>query len=330
MIYKRVSLSLWLLIASLSLVFSAGPSLDPALKARIDFNYQFGVCNNPLPEEDEPDTADFLIPAHKSMFRLRKRFTPKDVFVFRYEFREYTLRENSYRRFIEPITHEFDHRIKFGAGYASSPQVFPYFFYEYLRSLNNSQSHSGILGVRINIGLASMFEPTYAFMLNNGSLFHSVILRWQQILTPRTYLMLKNSFIFPNFSATDEVITWTNSFEPFIAHRITEKNALQFGYRQFNNFAGTKTYTIWSQYVQQITKRNTTWVRLRIYSRPQKDEGSTRYYSFSGELRLMRKPLSEKGKLKNLSVSFYNIFLKSNTNIWANTTGIELNYLFPK
>ncbi len=330
MLHKRIFLTFLLLVMPLSLVFTAGPTLDPTLKARVDFNYQFGICNNPVPEEDEPDTADFLIPTHKTMFRLRKRFTPKDVCVFRYELREYTLRENSYRRFIEPITYEFDHRIKFGVGYATSPQVFPYFFYEYLHSLNNRESHSGIFGVRINIGLASMFEPTYALILNNGNLNHSVILRWQQIITPRTYLMLKNSFIFPNFAANDEQINWTNSFEPFIAHRITEKNAMQIGYRQFNNFAGSVSYTIWSQFAQQLAKNDFLWIRVRSYSKPARDTLTTRYYSASLELRIMRKQLSKEGRFKNLSVSLYNTFLKSNTNIWANTMGIELNYLIPK
>ncbi|MEO0162025.1 MAG: hypothetical protein ABIL39_05905 [candidate division WOR-3 bacterium] len=330
MLHKKLLLTFMLLTMPSSLVFTAGPTLDPALKARVDFNYQFGICNTPVPEEDEPDTADFLIPTHKSMFRLRKRFTPKDVFVLRYEFREYRLKENSYRRFIEPITYEFDHRVKFGAGYASSPQVFPYFFYEYLRSLNNSESHSGIFGARINIGLASMFEPTYSMMLNNGSIFHSIVLRWQQIITPRTYLMFKNTFIFPNFSTTAQEVTWTNSFEPFIAHRITEKNAIHLGYRQFNNFVGSVSYTIWSQFVQQFKKNNFLWIRIRIYSRPPRDTLTNKYNSASLELRLMRKPLSSGERLKNISLSAYNTFLKSNTNIWANTTGIELTYIIPK
>jgi hypothetical protein len=264
------------------------------------------------------------------MIRLRKRFTPKDVFVLRYEIREYILRENSYKRFLKPIFYEFDHRIKIGAGYTSSPKVFPYFFYEYMRSLNDSENHSGIFGVRIHPGLATMIEPTYSLMNNNGNIFHSIIMRLQQIITPRTYFMLKNSFIFPNFASVEKEITWINQFEPYLAHRITAKNALHIGYRQFNSFSGTKTYTIWSQFAQQFAQNYTFWIRFRRYVKPPNTIEEIKYNSMSFELKVVKKSLSEKGNLKNLVISGYNIFLKNNKNIWANVTGIEVNYLIPK
>jgi|GEM_PF-6386153 len=331
MVDKKIIIKSLIVLALIIIVAeAAGPTLDPALKTRIDFNYQFGLSQMPMPDEDEPDTADFLIPNHKTMFRLRHRFTEKDVCVLRYEMREYNLRENSYRRFIKPINYEFDHRIKLGMGYASSPKAFPYFFYEYLRSLENLESHSGIFGARINFNLATMFEPTYTFSLVNNNLFHIIILRCQQIITPRTYLMLKNSFLFPNFADPEAEITWTNQFEPFLAHRIGEKTALHIGYRQFNNFAGTVSYNIWAQFIQQITKKNIIWTRVRTYLRPAKTSDEQSYRSMSFEFRIAQKSLSSKGRLKNCTLNLYNIFFKNNIQVWANVTGIELNYVMPK
>lgn len=309
---------------------SAGPALDTDLKMRIDFNYQYGIYQMPAPDEDEPDTADFLIPNHKTMLRIRRRFTEKDICVLRYELREYTIRENSYRRFQKPLNYEFDHRIKLGIGYASSAQVFPYFFYEYVRSLNNQKNYSGIFGARINLGLATMFEPTYTLSFSNSEPFHILILRCQQIITPRTYIMLKNNLLFPNFANPASEINWSNLFEPFIAHRLSGQTALQIGYRHFINFTGAVSHTIWTQFIQYLSKRHIIWTRIRSYIKPPLTPEEHFYRSVSLEFRITQKSLSSKGNLKNCTLNIYNIFYKNNARLWADVVGIELNYMIPK
>ncbi len=311
-----------------SILYAAGPMLEPNIDTRVDFLYQIGLFDRPMPgEENEPDTADLLIPSNKMMLRVRKRFTKKDVFVLKYDIKEYTLRENSYKRYYDPFTYEFEHRCKIGAGYSLTKVFSPYIYYEYFFPMNNTSNHSTITGTRIVLSNITMFEPTYAISVSSERIAHSVILRLHQILTPTMFIMLKNSY---SFASIDTSTVRNNIFDAYTGFRIGQKTVLHLGFRNNTNLGDIKSYAGWFQFGQQLPENYTLFSRIRLYHKPQNVYDSLGYNGYSLELRLLKKPVGDKEKLKNLALAFYNVFYYNSQKIKADVFGVELNYIIPK
>ncbi len=314
--------------AGCSILYAAGPMLEPNIDTRVDFLYQIGVFDRPMSgEENEPDTADLLIPNNKMMVRLRKRFTKKDVLVLKYDIKEYTLRENSYKRYYDPFSYEFEHRCKIGAGYSLTKVLSPYIYYEYFFPMNNISNHSLISGSRIVLSNITMFEPTYAISLSAERIAHSVILRLHQVVTPTMSIMIKNSY---SFAYIDTSTVRNNIFDCYTGFRLTPKTALHFGFRNNTNLSDIKSYTGWFQFGQQLPDNYTLFSRFRAYLKPENIYDSLGYNGYSLELRLLKKPVGDKDKLKNLALCFYNVFYYNSQKIKADVFGVELNYIIPK
>ncbi len=305
---------------------AAGPMLEPGLSSRIDLLYQFASFNRPLPDDDEPDTTDLAFPNNRTMLRLRKRFSSRDVIVLKYDMREYTLRENSYRRYVDPITHEFEHRVKIGVGYKLNTRFNPFGYYEYFSPFNGDAGHTVIGGTRISLSSIMMIEPTYALSMFNGQINHFLLIRWHQIITPTLFIMAKNSY---SFADSDPNALRNNAFETYIGLRAAKYTAIHIGYRHYYNFEKINSNSMWIQYGQQLSDYFTLWNRLRGYLRSATAPDSSMYRSYSIEFRLMRKPLSMSGIGKNLSVSVYNIFFLNNDKTKADAIGLEISHTFP-
>lgn len=310
-----------------SFLNAAGPALEPNLNARIDFAYQFGIHSPPAAEDDELDTADILLPDNKIMVKFRSRFEEKGVFSIRYDLREYTLSENSYRRYYEPYIYKFDHRLKVGAGYTLNRIFTPYAFYEYYLPMEGSSNRSFIFGSRIVFSNITMLEPSYSLTLSEDNFGQSLILRLHQVLTPRFFIMIKN--ILSQISANNSFAN-SNVLDIYSGYRVHLKTAIHFGYRYYTDFKTAKSYIAWCQLRQQLSKNYSGFVRFRGLLKYPNEFDSLKYNSFSTELRMTRKPFSNKGNGRNLVVTLYGIFFWNNRMIQSNTIGFEINYLFPK
>jgi len=335
---KRLSLSLkrmdrpklfiivFCLLFNAQTLTAAGPMLEPGVSLKLDLNYQYSLISRPLAPVNEPDTADVLLPIHKSFVRLRKRFSLKDVFVFRYVFRDFKIYENSYQRFLHPIKYEFEHQVKIGVGYNITPKFTPFCFYEYLKSRNQYEGHSAIFGSRISVSAITMLEPTYVITLAQELIRHTLLLRVRQVLLPTVFIMLKNTH---GVASSDTLTLRSNILEAYFGWRVDQKTALHFGCRSYYNFDELNSHTLWFQIGRQLPGNFTIWSRYRYYFRTEDTLERGIFNSNTIEIRIVRTPLVQEGLLKNCSSNLKCDYYINNNDIKAFSVGLGLSYVFP-
>lgn len=323
---KKILMITTYLLVNVHALIAGGPMLEPGVSLRVDFDHQYSLITRPSAPVNEPDTADILLPVHRSFLRLRKRFSSKDVFVFRYILRDFKIYENSYQRFLYPVKYELEHQVKIGAGYNLTPKFHPFCFYEYIKSRNQYEGHSVILGSRIPISSVTMLEPTYLITFAQEMIRHTFLLRIRQVLLPALYIMLKNVY---GVTLSDTLTFRSNTLDAYFGWRLDQKAALHFGYRSYSNFNEMNTHTLWIQLGYQLPANVTLWQRYRYYFRTEEILEQSSFNSSSFEIRIMRAPLVEHGFLKNCASSFTCNYYFNNDAIKAFSIGLGFSYKFP-
>ncbi len=314
------------LLASAQVLIAGGPMLEAGVSLRVDFNHQYSVFTRPLAPINEPDTADVLLPVHKSFLRLRKRFSSKDIFVFRYILRDFKIYEDSYQRFLHPVKYELEHQVKIGAGYSLTSKFYPFCFYEFIKSRNQYEGHSAIIGSRISVSSATMLEPTYLITFAQEMTRHTFLLRIRQVLLPALFIMLKNVY---GVTLSDTLTLRANTLDAYFGWRVDQKTAVHFGYRSYDNFNEMNTHTLWIQLGYQLPANLTIWPRYRYYFRIEETLEQSFFNSHSFEIKILRAPLTKHDFLKNCSGNLTSNYYFNNDDVKAFSIGLGFSYKFP-
>jgi hypothetical protein len=185
--------------------------------------------------------------------------------------------------------------------------------------------HSGILGTRWQIVDETMLEPTYVVTVSAGNVFHTVMLRWQQVLTPQIFMMIKNSYALGG----KHLDSRSNTMETYCGVRTNQLTAFHFGYRVFYDFEKLNTHGLWCQVGRQLPMAFTVTVRYRRYFRTDALLEDHSFASDNVELRIVRSPLAKSGLMKNLTGSLVQSGYRNDNEVMAYTIGFEMNLRWP-
>lgn len=296
-------------------ILVAGPTLEKGVAFSANFGYRYGHIFRPPVRPGVPDTVDYLLPVHRTTLLLRSRITPRDAIALHYKLRWFRIYENSFRRYIAPVYYEAEHHFKLGAGYAVTPRINPYLYYDYFGSRGRLNAHSAIFGAKLVVSAETMLEPTYQFTRASGLFRHLAVLRVRQVLTPGLLLMLKSSY---TSARADTLFSRSCVLDAYAGMRADDRTAFHVGYRLYYDFSRTRTHTFWVQGRRRLSDDWTLQARYRGYSGEDLDseQASEPIASDGIELKLFRSPLLKRGTGREYSGGL-------TLGLYANTRGVK-------